>query len=99
MAWSKTSRRARGYGPEWDRLRLLVLQRDSYLCQCQQCRATGRVTPANEVDHIIPKSRGGRDNLGNLQAINHDCHMRKTIMENGGQPRERVTIGEDGWPI
>ena len=98
MPWSTQSRRARGYGPEWDRLRKLILQRDNYLCQCQHCRAAHRTTAANEVDHIVPKAHGGRDSMDNLQAINRDCHVRKTVEDQGGQRRERVTIGVDGWP-
>lgn len=76
------NRRQRGYGPEWDRLRLLILKRDRYLCQCDECRRTGRVLPATEVDHRIPKAEGGTDDPGNLGAINVDCHKRKTAQES-----------------
>lgn len=78
----KGSRRQRGYGPEWDRLRLLILKRDRYLCQCDECQYTNRVLPATQVDHRIPKAEGGTDSPDNLCAINADCHKRKTAQES-----------------
>lgn len=83
------SRQQRGYGAEWDRLRLLILKRDRYLCQCDECKRTGRVLPATEVDHRIPKAEGGSDDPGNLAAINKDCHKRKTAQESA-RARARV---------
>jgi 5-methylcytosine-specific restriction enzyme A len=97
--WPTTSRQSRGYGREWEKLRAIVLERDCYLCQCRYCRADGRVTVATEVDHIVPKSKGGTDDPENLQAIAHDCHVRKTTEEAGATPKPRVRIGLDGFPI
>jgi 5-methylcytosine-specific restriction protein A len=97
MAWSKESRHKRGYGTAWDKLRLVVLQRDCHVCTCSECQRTGRIRPATEVDHRIPKGRGGTDDLDNLGAINSECHKRKTLLENGGSLKPR--IGADGWPI
>lgn len=34
----------------WRRVRKVVLQRDSYICQ--HCKAQGKLTPATEVHHI-----------------------------------------------
>jgi len=93
--WPTTSRHARGYGRAWDIRRAAVLKRDQYLCQCKHCRAEGRITPANEVDHIVPKAKGGTDEYANLQAINRECHERKTLEEREGL---RPRIGVDGWP-
>ncbi|MFK4002956.1 HNH endonuclease [Qipengyuania sp. NPDC077563] len=95
MAWSNKSRQARGYGAKWGRARKAALARDQYLCQ--PCRASGRITPATEVDHILPKAKGGTDHLDNLQSICTPCHINKTTRDNGGRPRP--TIGLDGWPI
>jgi len=97
MAWHKTSRHQRGYGTTWDRTRLRILQRDGYLCQCKRCKEEGRVTPANEVDHVVPKAKNGGDEDSNLAAINHDCHLRKTAEEMGKKRRPR--IGLDGYPV
>lgn len=59
------SRHARGYGSAWEKLRLIVLQRDCYLCQ--PCRRSSHLKPAREVDHIKPKAQGGTDALDNLE--------------------------------
>lgn len=75
------SRQSRGYGAAWSRLRLQILERDKYICRCMECVASGLVKTANEVDHRVPKYLGGTDDPGNLQAINRDCHRRKTNSE------------------
>ena len=77
--WSKYKSSARGYDRQWRNRRLVVLQRDKYLCQ--PCRRADRVRPAQEVDHVIPRSAGGTDDLDNLQAICRECHAAKTARE------------------
>jgi 5-methylcytosine-specific restriction protein A len=104
MPWPTTSRRSRGYGPEWDRLRKEILERDSYLCQCRHCKAEGRTSLATEVDHVVSKSKARAlgwtdaqiDAPSNLQSINGDCHKRKTDEDEGRTKRQPV--GLDGWP-
>ncbi len=76
------SRHERGYGTAWDRLRLLILRRDDYLCQT--CASVGRVAAATQVDHKIPKARGGSDSPSNLAAICAPCHRDKTARESRG---------------
>ena len=100
MAWKHTkSRHERGYGKNWDKLRLTVLRRDRYICQ--PCQAMGRVTPAGQVDHIKPKAQGGTDDADNLQAICADCHKAKTQAEAKAAQGATVAppIGADGWPV
>lgn len=82
--YDRGSRHARGYGTQWERVRRQALQRDHGLCRV--CLANGKVTPADAVDHIIPKSRGGGDDLENLQGICNTCHQQKTQREATGQP-------------
>jgi 5-methylcytosine-specific restriction protein A len=79
------------------KLRLQVLKRDKYLCQCAECARNQWVRTASEVDHIVPRAKGGTDDMSNLQAINSECHRIKTQLDNGAQPKAR--IGLDGWPI
>lgn len=93
--WYDTSRHERGYGYQWTKLRKIVMQRDVYLCQ--PCLSKGRPTPAKQVDHIVPKSRDGLDDLDNLQAICVECHKAKTKAEATG--RQKVTFSDDGWPM
>lgn len=91
--WSKRpdkpgSTTQRGYGHKWRQLRAQVLKRDNHLCQC--CRRAGRVTEAQEVDHIIAKAHGGSDLPSNLEAICRDCHRVKTAGEHGRRGSSKV---------
>lgn len=73
----------RGYGYRWRKLRARFLA-DHPLCA--ECLKTGRAVPATDVDHIVPH-RGNPDLMwdeGNLQALCHSCHSRKTASEDGG---------------
>jgi len=42
-----------------------------------KCVACGKSGPL-EVDHILPKSRGGSDNIKNLQFLCRTCNARKS---------------------
>jgi 5-methylcytosine-specific restriction protein A len=102
QAWDHggKTRQERGYGAQWERLRKIVLQRDSYLCQPCLHSDPKRVRPAKAVDHIIAKANGGTDDLDNLRAICGPCHALKTIHDAGKNPRLRKrAIGRDGWPL
>ena len=50
---------------------------------CAECETHGRTTPATDVDHVI--DRAARPDLeleqGNLRALCHACHSRKTIRD------------------
>lgn len=93
------TRHERGYGHQWTKLRLSILDRDKHLCQ--PCMAEGRLTPARMVDHIKPKAEGGTDDPANLRAICGGCHAAKTTAEGhkaaGHRPRPRFDA--DGWPV
>jgi 5-methylcytosine-specific restriction endonuclease McrA len=39
-----------------------------------------------DVDHIVPRSRGGTDNIENLQTLCRNCHRRKTLVDRGILP-------------
>lgn len=104
MAWRHGSAESRGYGAAWRKLRVKILKRDNYVCQCSECRAGNLVTSASEVDHVLSKAdwlkRFGSldrvDDPTNLQAINKDCHIRKTALEMGARPRAGCDV--NGWP-
>jgi 5-methylcytosine-specific restriction enzyme A len=80
--WAPTSSTERGYGWQWQKLRLRILARDCGLCQCEDCKRLGRVRLATEVDHHIPKFEGGTDDESNLRAISAECHKLKTAAES-----------------
>ena len=95
------SRHDRGYGSQWVKLRAMILQYDSHLCQ--PCKRAGRVTPATQVDHIIPKAQGGEDEADNLQSICDECHNAKTAQESaeaqGRTVKPRLQFDAKGYPI
>lgn len=98
MAWPSTSPASRGYGSEWVKLRKIVMQRALGLCQCDKCLGgILRVTAATDCDHIIPKARGGTDDLSNLRALSKECHDRVTLEQQGKtQKPARSRFGRDG---
>ena len=86
-------RHQRGYGYEWEKLRLTILQRDCGLCQCPDCLGGRlRLTPANEVHHIVGKAEARQrgwttaeiDHPSNLQAVNRECHAKLTSKQAHG---------------
>ena len=45
---------------------------------CPQCKQHFTPEDLIEVDHIIPKSKGGKDTYNNLQALHRHCHDAKS---------------------
>jgi RNA-directed DNA polymerase len=52
--------------------------------KCTHCKMFFREEDVMEVDHIIPKSKGGKDEYKNLQLLHKHCHDTKTA--NDGSP-------------
>ena len=78
---SRPHSRARGYTRMWQRLRAMQLARFPW---CADCGG-----PADQVDHIVPLSRGGTNRFSNLQSLCASCHSRKTYTEDGAFGRVR----------
>ena len=51
-----------------------VFERDNFTCR--NCGEDGTFKSL-EVDHIIPVSKGGTDDLENLQTLCYECNMEK----------------------
>ena len=61
------------YGRAWKRIR------DRYAAEhplCEVCLKEGRLTPVEEVHHIIPVSQGGTHDRGNLMSLCQSCHTK-----------------------
>lgn len=58
---------------EWMRNRDLVRERDAGVCQICGRPIEGHGT----IDHIVPKSKGGTNELSNLQLAHERCNQRK----------------------
>ena len=61
------------YGRAWKRIR------DKYVSThplCERCLKEGRLTPVEEVHHILPVSKGGRHTQDNLMSLCKSCHNK-----------------------
>ena len=68
----------------WGKVRRLVMARDAHRCQI---RIPGVCSiDATEVDHIRPRAVGGTDDLDNLRAVCHRCHVSRGMTESGRSP-------------
>ena len=66
------------YGRAWKRIR------DRYAAEhplCELCLKDGRLTPVEEVHHILPISHGGTHDRSNLMSLCRSCHQ-KIHLEN-----------------
>ncbi|WP_272878577.1 HNH endonuclease [Rothia nasimurium] len=68
----------RRYDHRWRKIR------DRYIAAhplCEQCQMDGRITPAQEVHHVLPLEHGGNHDESNLQALCKPCHSRQTARD------------------
>ena len=71
----------RRYGRAWKRIR------DRYVAAhplCEECSKQGKMTPTEEVHHILPLSKGGTHSEENLMALCKSCHSAITAREGDG---------------
>jgi CRISPR/Cas system Type II protein with McrA/HNH and RuvC-like nuclease domain len=50
--------------------------------KCSFCGLYFRDGDVLEIDHITPKSQGGRDEYKNMQLLHRHCHDKKTAADN-----------------
>ena len=72
----------RGYGSRWRRVRAVFLAAHP-VCGDPFGLHPERVVAATDVDHVVPRRRGGADVVENLQALCRGCHSHKTQLELG----------------
>lgn len=53
--------------------------------KCKYCKKLFTVTDIMEVDHIIPRFKGGKDIYNNLQLLHAYCHKSKTKVDFGNK--------------
>ena len=74
----------------WENVKMYVRARDKYTCL--YC---GEIMPDRlEVDHIVPRSRGGSNTPSNLVAACHDCNQEKgnQTAEEFGHPEVQQQV-------
>jgi 5-methylcytosine-specific restriction protein A len=64
---------AKKYGRAWHRIRARYAAAHPL---CERCLQEGKLTPVEEVHHIVPVSRGGTHAEENLMSLCQSCHNR-----------------------
>ena len=59
------------YNSAWRRIRAAYIAVHPL---CERCRRAGRLTPAQEVHHIVPLVSGGTNAVENLMSLCKSCH-------------------------
>ena len=72
-SYSRSSDHHRKYGRAWKRIRDKYAREHPY---CEKCFKEGRLTPVEEVHHIVPVSKGGRHTQDNLMSLCQSCHNK-----------------------
>lgn len=65
---------------------------------CVKCQSKGKLSLAEELDHIIPLHKGGTDTDDNRQGLCKECHVEKSKKERGHNYRPMQRISLSGWP-
>lgn len=81
---AKPAARKRTRGRAWMQIRERVLSREPL---CRECAKVGETRVAVQVDHIVPLSRGGSDEMTNLQPLCQVHHDEKSARERVGSSR------------
>ncbi len=76
------------YGKLWRKIRYQYIQLHPL---CEQCLREGRLTPVEEVHHILPLSDGGTNDFDNLVSLCKSCHSRLHAKEGRRWGRKRIT--------
>jgi RNA-directed DNA polymerase len=95
-----------GNNPEMPKRVSSLLKWQKGKCAC--CRLFFRENDVMEIDHIIPKSQGGKDEYQNWQLLHRHCHDVKTTSDGSlgtksgcnsvkPKPTKRLTKVEEKW--
>ena len=64
--------------------------------KCTHCGLYFREEDVMEVDHIIPRNKGGKDQYNNLQLLHRHCHDQKTTVDGSvGSTHDKRQITEE----
>ena len=92
--WTELSKKGWYNTREWKELRKLALSLNPL---CELCKKEGRLTPAKEVNHIIPaeKDKSKFFDLDNLQPLCSYHHRVVTRRDNSKYSPENLKRGEE----
>lgn len=82
----------------WSKIRMAQLSKTPV---CQACLEQGRVTPANQVDHLFAWSALGKEAFFNniFQSLCRQCHTHKGALEDKGIFRHYTEHGAKDYAL
>lgn len=83
--YSRSVNYKKKYGHEWVKIRAVYVSEHPL---CEMCLKDGKVTPVEEVHHILPVSRGGTNDTENLMSLCRSCHNKIHIALGDRHPNE-----------
>jgi RNA-directed DNA polymerase len=72
------TQRTAKHSPLSTRVRNLLIKQKG---TCRYCNKIFKTNEQMEVDHIIPRYKGGKDVYSNLQLLHTSCHVQKTAKD------------------
>lgn len=72
-AYKRDKEAEKKYNRSWKKLRELYIAQHPL---CEMCQKEGKLTPVDEVHHIIPIKEGGSNTWSNCMSLCHACHMK-----------------------
>lgn len=87
-ALGQPDRRRRGRAGQRDRAQVLAEEP-----LCRACLKRNVESPTEEIDHIVPLSRGGSDTRRNKQGLCKPCHTAKTRAEDAERRADADRVG------
>jgi len=63
----------RRYGRAWKHIRNRYIKAHPL---CEECKKQNKLTPTEEVHHIVPLSHGGSNDESNLMSLCQSCHTK-----------------------
>ena len=74
------------------RQRKLIKRQNGY---CTWCKTLFTEDSFVEVDHIIPRSLGGKDEYKNLQLLHKHCHIEKSRIDGSRSKKTNIQLGQE----
>ena len=72
--------------------RKLIKRQNGY---CTWCKTLFTEDSFVEVDHIIPRSLGGKDEYKNLQLLHKHCHIEKSRIDGSRGKKTNIQLGQE----
>jgi RNA-directed DNA polymerase len=67
--------------------------------KCSQCDNYFKDGDSLEVDHVVPKSKGGKDKYDNWQLLHRHCHDTKTASDGSSGKKSNCNSVEPKPPV